>query len=70
VQIEGKTTGAWLVHHANKLQQITGAVSYDNILVAGKAAILLSALSATQQTSLTYDEVRALARGERQQARA
>ena len=61
--IDKKTTGAWLVHHANKLQQVTGVVSYDNVLVAGKAAILLSALSASQQTSLSREKVAALARG-------
>jgi hypothetical protein len=63
VKIDKKTTGAWLVHHANKLQQVTGVVSYDNVLVAGKAAILLSALSASQQTSLSREKVVALARG-------
>jgi hypothetical protein len=63
VQIDKKTTGAWLVHHATKLQQVTGVVSYDNVLVAGKAAILLSALSASQQTTLSDGKVVALARG-------
>jgi hypothetical protein len=38
VKIDKKTNGAWLVHHANKLQQVTGVISYDNVLVAGKAA--------------------------------
>ena len=49
VKIDPKTTGAWLVHHTNKLQHVVGVGSFDNVLVAGKAAILLSVLSATQQ---------------------
>lgn len=57
-----KTVGAWLVHHTNKLQEVNGATSYDNILVAGKAAILLSALSATEESHLGNTQVDALAR--------
>jgi len=61
VELDPKTTGAWLVHHTNKLQQISGANSYDNILVAGKAGILLSALSASEDVSLPRARVGALA---------
>lgn len=60
--MELKTTGAWLVHHAAKLEQLNGIDSYDNILVAGKAGILLSALSASEQLSLPMPKVETLAR--------
>lgn len=59
--MDPKTKGAWLVHHAQKLQQVNGVNDFENILAAGKAAILLSALSATHQTSLSTDKVKTLA---------
>ncbi len=61
MELDPKTRGAWLVHHTNKLQQVTGPNSYDNILVAGKAGILLSALSASADVSLPRARVGALA---------
>lgn len=57
-----RTTGSWLIHHSGKLQQVHGAGGFDNILAAGKAAGLLSALSATQQSSLDTKRVETLAR--------
>lgn len=56
-----KTKGAWLVHHTHKLEQVSGAQEFNNILVAGKAAILLSALASSDQTSLPSSKVLALA---------
>jgi hypothetical protein len=63
--MDGKTTGAWLVHHTSKLEQVSGNVPYDNILVAGKAAILLSALSASEDLALENPRVEVLARASR-----
>jgi len=57
-----KTKGAWLVHHTQKLQQVNGVHEFDNIYAAGKAAILLSALSASEQTSLPRKRVELLAK--------
>lgn len=59
--MDAKTKGAWLVHHTQKLEQVSGAQDFNNILVAGKAAILLSALAASDQTSLELSRVSVLA---------
>jgi hypothetical protein len=60
--VDQKTIGAWVVHHTNKLEQSVGPHSYDSILTAGKAGILLSALSATNLNRLSRPKVDALAR--------
>src|SRR5437588_7042002 len=60
--MDAKTKGAWLVHHTLKLQQVSGVHEFDNIYAAGKAAILLSALSASDQTSLNKRKVELLAK--------
>lgn len=62
--MDEKTKGAWIVHHSQKLQHVTGgaAAEFDTISVAGKMGILLSSLAATQQSTLTNDKVSALAR--------
>ena len=60
--MDPKTKGAWLVHHTHKLEQVTGIHEFDNIYAAGKAAILLSALSASDRTSLSRSRVEVLAR--------
>jgi hypothetical protein len=60
--MEAKTSGAWLVHHSIKLQQITGSQEFNTVSAAGKAGTLLSALSSNDQTSLSRAEVEALAK--------
>jgi hypothetical protein len=60
--MEKKTTGAWLLHHNLKLQQITGTQEFNAIGAAGKAGTLLSALSANDQVTLNRPEVEALAK--------
>lgn len=60
--MDPKTKGAWLVHHTHKLEQVNGVDEFNNIYAAGKAAILLSALSASEQTSLSRSRVELLAR--------
>ena len=60
--MDAKTKGAWLVHHTHKLEQVTGVHEFNNIYAAGKAAILLSALSASDQTSLNRSRVELLAK--------
>ena len=59
--MEDRTTGAWLVHHAQKIQ-VTTNQDFDNVAFAGKSAILLSALSTAQQESLTHEKVKSLAK--------
>ncbi len=60
--MESKTTGAWLVHHSIKLQQVVGSQEYNTVNAAGKAGTLLSALSSNDQTTLSRPEVEALAK--------
>jgi hypothetical protein len=60
--MDAKTKGAWLVHHTHKLEQVNNVHEFDNIYAAGKTAILLSALSASDQTSLPHDRVKVLAK--------
>lgn len=59
--LDSKTTGAWLVHHTQKLQQVNGSHQFNNLFIAGKASVLLSALSATHQSSLDTARVNTLA---------
>jgi hypothetical protein len=60
--LDAKTKGAWLVHHTHKLEQVNGVHEFDKVYAAGKAAILLSVLSASEQATLSRDKVETLAR--------
>ena len=60
--MEAKISGAWLVHHSIKLQQITGSQEFNTVSAAGKAGTLLSALSSNEQTTVSRAEVEALAK--------
>ncbi len=59
--MDKKTTGAWLVHHTNKLSQVNDTGKYGKLRLAGKSGILLSALSTNNESSLTNEQVDALA---------
>jgi hypothetical protein len=59
--MDDRTTGAWLVHHAQKIQ-VTTNQDFDSVAFAGKAAILLSAISSSQQDSLSHDKLKSLAK--------
>ena len=55
--------GAWIVHHTSKLQGVTNAVNdYEQINLAGKCGLLLSSLASSENTSLTTEQVNALAK--------
>ncbi len=60
--MDAKTKGAWLVHHTHKLEHVHGVQHFDKIFAAGKAGILLSALSASDQTTLPSARVELLAK--------
>ncbi|MDR2123912.1 MAG: hypothetical protein LBP38_02880 [Desulfovibrio sp.] len=60
--MDDKTKGAWLIHHTNKLQNVTSQTAHEEIYFAGKSGIFLSAISATQQHTLTNDQLKALAK--------
>jgi len=59
--IDSKTQGAWLIHHASKLQTVVNSSSFENISIAGKAGMLLSALSTSKQLTINFDKVNILA---------
>tara|TARA_R110002020_G_scaffold78614_2_gene197591 strand:- start:9168 stop:10430 length:1263 start_codon:yes stop_codon:yes gene_type:complete len=59
--MDKKLQGSWLIHHTNKLQNVTNQGQYQSTFVAGKAGILLSAISETNQSVLTNDKLEVLA---------
>lgn len=59
--MDTKTQGSWLIHHTNKLQTVTSQAGYDKTFLAGKAGILLSAISANKEVSLSSEKLEVLA---------
>ncbi|UCX05444.1 hypothetical protein [Shewanella glacialimarina] len=59
--MDKKTQGAWLIHHTSKLQGVENQTEFGEIYSAGKAGILLSAISADNQMQLTNERLKALA---------
>lgn len=59
--IDSKTEGAWIIHHANKLQTVVNSSPLENINIAGKAGMLLSSLSTSQQLVIDHSKVKILA---------
>jgi len=59
--VDEKTTGSWLIHHTQRLQRAEYLPGYDRIYIAGKAGILLSAISADKASELSRERVNALA---------
>lgn len=60
--MDKKTKGSWLVHQTAKLQNVTNQSAYENSYFAGKAGILLSAISADRQATLNNAKLDALAK--------
>jgi hypothetical protein len=60
--MDKKTKGSWLIHHTNKLQGVTNQAGYENTFLAGKAGILLSAISADQSITMNNDKLNVLAK--------
>lgn len=59
--MDHKVKGSWLIHHTNKLQNMNSQGAYQNTYVAGKAGILLSAISESQETVVSNDKLEILA---------
>lgn len=59
--MDKKTKGSWLIHHTNKLQNVSNQIGHENTYMAGKAGILLSAISADKQTAISNDRLKVLA---------
>jgi hypothetical protein len=61
--IEGRSKGAWVVHHGQKTAAtVNGAAEFPALDAAGKAASLLSQLAATDQSVIDKSRVDAPAR--------
>lgn len=58
---DSKTQGAWLIHHASKLQAVLNPSAFENISIAGKAGMLLSALSTSDQLVIPNNKIDILA---------
>jgi hypothetical protein len=59
--MDNKTKGAWVIHHARKLQS-TLSQDFDAIGFAGKSGTLLSAISAESQLQIPQVRLEALAK--------
>lgn len=59
--MDKKTKGSWLIHHTNKLQGVTNQAGYEKTYLAGKAGILLSAISSNNETTINNDKLSVLA---------
>lgn len=59
--MDDKTKGAWVIHHARKLQS-TLSQDFDSIGFAGKSGALLSAISAEKQLQIPQGRLDALAK--------
>jgi len=60
--VDKKTKGSWLIHHTNKLQGVTNQTGYEKTFLAGKAGILLSAISSNNQVTVNNDRLTVLAK--------
>lgn len=61
--MKNNTEGAWIIHHTQKLQQVTGGGNFDEIDASGKCGMLLSALSESDNNAtLNADKVKVLAK--------
>lgn len=60
--MDKKTTGAWLVYQTAKLQRVESQGSFENTFLAGKTAILLSAISGDAQSVVSQGKLEALSK--------
>lgn len=60
ISLDSKTRGAWLVHHANKIELAGDPAGLNAIRRAGNCGTLLSSLAASNQHSLNMEQVETL----------
>ncbi len=58
--MDKKIKGSWLIHHTNKLQGVTNQQGYEKTFLAGKAGILLSAISSNNHTTISKRRLQTL----------
>ena len=59
--MDKKTKGSWLIHHTNKLQSVTNQQGFETTFLAGKAGILLSAISSNNHSTISNERLKTLA---------
>lgn len=60
--MDKKVEGAWLIHHTNKLQTVSIQSEFEDTRLAGKAGILLSAISSDDTFFVSQSRLIALAK--------
>jgi len=61
--MDKKTSGAWIIHHTYKLQDVhIVSPDYEQISFAGKCGITLNALTRSEETTLQNEQVEAYAK--------
>lgn len=60
--MDKKVKGSWLIHHTQKLQNVTNQQSYEKTFLSGKAGILLSAISSDDETIIDNSRLEVLAK--------
>ena len=58
--MDKRTSGAWVIHHTQRLQGVLSTSDYDQTRFAGKCGIVLNALAGSTESELTNDRVVAL----------
>ena len=60
--MDRRTEGAWIIHHAKKVQEVQNISDFEDIEIAGKCGVFLSSLAASNQNSvLDNQKVKAIA---------
>lgn len=59
--MDKKLKGSWLIHHTNKLQNVTSQSGFNKTYIAGKAGVLLSAVSQTNASVIENSRLEVLA---------
>ncbi|MBC3898908.1 hypothetical protein GH811_04685 [Acetobacterium malicum] len=59
--MDKKVEGSWLIYQAAKLQMVTNAIEFENILEAGKSGIFLSSISQDNEDIVNQQKAKALA---------
>ncbi|CAN1568427.1 hypothetical protein MCETHM1_03038 [Flavobacteriaceae bacterium] len=61
--MEKRTEGAWIINHTKKIQEVTSAIDFGDIEIAGKCGLFLSSLAASDsQSTLAKNKVDAIAK--------
>lgn len=61
--MEPKVKGAWIIHHCNKLNSVEiNSSEYEQLAFAGKCGMLLNSVAGTDQTTISKERIKTLAR--------